>query len=100
MVSWFCAILSEPRRTLPATGAALTTRPGKDEPMADDVLDFLREQFMRVNGRLDKIDFRLDEITARLGLLEHGYANLSARVDFMNQRLERIERRLDLVGSI
>jgi chromosome segregation ATPase len=38
-------------------------------------------------------------IKERLGLLEAGYASLSRRVDRMDERLERIERRLELTGA-
>ncbi|MFN3642426.1 MAG: hypothetical protein ACK4TB_05810 [Gemmobacter sp.] len=37
------------------------------------------------------------EVKERLGILEMQYANLSNRVDRIDQRLERVERRLDLI---
>jgi chromosome segregation ATPase len=40
------------------------------------------------------------EIKERLGLLEAGYASLHRRVDRMDERLERIERRLELTGAL
>ncbi len=41
----------------------------------------------------------LREIKERLGILEMQYASLSRRVDKIEERAERIERRLDLVGE-
>ena len=42
-----------------------------------------------------KIDLR--EIRGRVAILEANYASVSFRVDRLGDRLERIERRLDLV---
>ena len=41
----------------------------------------------------------LREIKERLGILEMQYASLSRRVDKIEERVGRIERRLDLVGG-
>ena len=72
--------------------------------MADDILDFLRERFNRVDRQLDEIKQTLADHTTRLSRLErevanlHGdFATLSERIDRVEERLERIERRLDLV---
>jgi hypothetical protein len=76
--------------------------------MADEILDFLRERFNRVETRLERIDLTLREHGQRLTILEAQMAQLSAseqghyaaimqRLDGTNDRLERLERRLDLV---
>ena len=39
------------------------------------------------------------EIKTGVGLLEQSYASLSNRIDLIETRLERIERRLDLVDA-
>jgi predicted nuclease with TOPRIM domain len=72
--------------------------------MADEVLDFLRLNFARLNERIDRIEADMAEFRERLGHIEgqvagiYGmYATLSSRMDRMDRRLERIERRLDLV---
>lgn len=80
--------------------------------MADaEILDFLREQFNRVNARLDAVERRLIEVEHRLGNVERqiigirrdaasdaeaAYAVRSS-VDALAERVSRIERRLDLV---
>ena len=62
------------------------------------VLDFLREQFARVNARLDRIETKLDEVIFRLGALERGIAAL--KVDFagMQLRLDTMSGRKEFVG--
>ncbi len=67
--------------------------------MADDVLDFLRSSFARVNDRLDRIETDLVEIKQRIGFLEGQYANLSNRVDRIADDVLLIKRRLDLVEA-
>ena len=71
--------------------------------MADEILDFLRVSFARLNERIDRIEADMAEFRERLGHIEgqiagiYGmYATLSSRMD---RRLERIERRLDLVDA-
>jgi hypothetical protein len=76
--------------------------------MADtDVIDFMREQFARLNRRLDAFDIwrretapRLTNLEREIGHLtanEHDhYASVSLRLDNIATRLERIERRLEL----
>jgi len=41
----------------------------------------------------------LREIKERLGILEMQYASLSRRIDKIEERVERIELRLELVGG-
>jgi tetrahydromethanopterin S-methyltransferase subunit G len=81
--------------------------------MADEinVLDYLREQFARVHARFDDVDRRLDELTLRVGRLVLMARNqdeamkemrsqsgeMLGAMSAINNRLERIERRLDLV---
>jgi archaellum component FlaC len=74
--------------------------------MADEVLDFPRVSFARLNERIDRIEADMAEFQERLGHIKgqiagvYGmYATLSSRMDRMDRRLERIERRLDLVDA-
>ena len=78
--------------------------------MSDDpnkeVLDFLRLGFDRVDAQLVTIDRRLDELTTRVGRLERSVADLhvalaeqSVRIDGIDARCARIERRLELVDQ-
>jgi hypothetical protein len=70
------------------------------------VLDFLREQFGRVNGKLDNLAAGQLDLSRRVSSLEaqvaglHGdFANQSMRIDRIEIRLDRIERRLDIVPA-
>jgi len=56
-------------------------------------LVFLR----RIDASQAEMRQDIREIKERLGFLEGTYASVSRRVDRMDERLERIERRLDLV---
>ena len=68
------------------------------------VLDFLREQFARVHVKLDVIvadvsnrKGRVSGLEADAGHTRIALAELNARVDRVDTRLERIERRLGMV---
>ncbi len=74
--------------------------------MADDVIDLTRERFNRVDAKLDRILNALDTITARLSSLEEQIAlqrrdliRVEHRIDGMDRRLAKIEKRLDLVQA-
>jgi hypothetical protein len=78
-----------------------------------DVLDFLRSRFARMDERFDKIERVLQEHTDRLARIEttlvgvrrdtadlYAYAvSLSQRMDGLNERLDRIERRMGLTEA-
>lgn len=59
------------------------------------VLELLRA----IRATLDQHTDELREIRGRLGNLEHQYAGLSTRFDRMDERLARVERRLDLIEA-
>ena len=65
---------------------------GKPE---DHTLCLLR----RMDAKLDLLADPTREIKTCVGLLEQSYASLSNRIDLIGTRLERIERRLDLVDA-
>jgi hypothetical protein len=74
--------------------------------MTGDVENLILDRLHRIDGRLDTIQNDIRESKERLGHLERGqaglalqYATLSTRVDRIDLRLERIERRLDLVHA-
>ena len=80
--------------------------------MADaaEVLDYLRAQFDRVNVKLDRLSADVGEVRQRLTTLEiqvgglvateqSHYGQTMLRLDRFGDRLDRIERRLDLANE-
>ena len=63
--------------------------------MNDQAEDLMLVYLRRIEGRLDELRADLFEIKDRLGMVEAGYSTLSRRMDRMDDRLKRIERRLD-----
>jgi predicted nucleic acid-binding Zn-ribbon protein len=61
--------------------------------------ELLYETLKQIQGTLARHSDDLREIKERLGILEMQYASLSRRVDKIEERLERVERRMDLVGG-
>ena len=64
--------------------------------MADEVIDFLRVQFAQVNSKLDQLAADVGNLKVRMSGVEMGLAEANSRLDRMDARIERIERRLDL----
>lgn len=71
--------------------------------MADNVEHILLEQFRRLNQRLDKKDvedleksMRLSSIDDHLAGLMMSVSGINNRLDRLEERVGRIERRLDL----
>ncbi len=79
--------------------------------MTDEIENLMLEYLKRFQGVLDRVERKLDGLTRRVGNLESGQANIIQHLgtlaaadaqqqltsDGFNQRLERIERRLELV---
>ncbi len=71
-----------------------------------EVMDFLRAQFDRVHSKLDNLasgqldlSRRVTSLEAQIGRVHGDFANQSLRLDRTDVRLERIERRLDIVTA-
>lgn len=56
------------------------------------VLVYLR----RIDGKVDRLADDMRELRARVGAVEQGVAQLGGRVDRLTDRIERVERRLEL----
>ena len=66
--------------------------------MADSdniVLEHLRH----IRAAVDDMRDDMREVKGRLGILESQYANLSNRLDRVDGRIERIEKRLNLTDA-
>ncbi len=75
-------------------------------PGETEILDILRANFAWVPDRLDRIDGRLGKFTVRpsaverdLAAMKVDYAATQLRLDNMDRRIERIERRLTLTDA-
>jgi chaperonin cofactor prefoldin len=53
----------------------------------------------QIDGKLDRVIDELGDLKVRMTSQEENLAALNRRTDRMDVRLERIERRLDLVDS-
>jgi predicted nucleic acid-binding Zn-ribbon protein len=57
------------------------------------------EHLRAIRATLERHSDDLLEIKGRLGILEQQYASISTRIDRMDDRVARIEKRLDLVEA-
>ncbi|MHB8850102.1 MAG: hypothetical protein ACYC45_03205 [Acidithiobacillus ferriphilus] len=78
--------------------------------MTDNTENLMLEHLKRFQAGQDRIEKKLDEVVSRLGNLEMSVAGIrrdlahleendaimSVRMDRLNERVERIERRLEL----
>jgi chromosome segregation ATPase len=81
--------------------------------MVDEVINLTRERFNKVDAKLDRMLEALENVTMRLGsleeqtslhrretnLLREDFIRLEHRIDGMDRRLAKIEKRLDLVEA-
>ena len=61
--------------------------------------ELLLETLKGIQGTLTRIVDDMHEVKERLGIIEMQYASLSNRMDRMDLRIERIERRLGLIEA-
>lgn len=57
------------------------------------------EHLRAIRATVDRTAEDIQEIKSRLGILEHQYASLSSRIDRIDDRVFRIEKRLSLVEA-
>jgi predicted nuclease with TOPRIM domain len=57
------------------------------------------EHLRHIRGAVDGLREDMREVKGRLGILETQYVNLSLRLDRLDGRVERIEKRLDLAEA-
>ena len=61
--------------------------------------ELIYDTLKAIQATLVRISDDMREVKERLGILEMQYASLSRRVDKIEERVERIVRRLELVGG-
>ena len=67
--------------------------------MAEEPFDFTREYLRRMDEKLDRVLIRMDELSSSIsGLLQIAAAQ-SSHLNRLDQRVERIEKRLNLVDA-
>ena len=55
------------------------------------------EHLRAIRASVDRLVDDMQEVKGRLGILEQQYASISTRLDRMDERITRIEKRLELV---
>lgn len=64
-----------------------------------EIDNLILEHLRAIRETQDRHTEDLREIKGRLGILEQQYASVSNRLDRMDERVGRIEKRLDLVET-
>jgi phage shock protein A len=67
--------------------------------MVENIADLTLSLLRRVDTKLDLLGQDVREVKNRLGILETQYASLSNRQDRLDDRIERIERRLEIADA-
>ena len=65
----------------------------------DETDNIVLEHLRHIRSAVDGLRDDMREVKGRLGILESQYANLSNRLDRVDGRIERIERRLNLADA-
>jgi hypothetical protein len=67
--------------------------------MAADPENIVLEHLRHIRRGVDDLRDDMQEVKARLGILENQYASLSNRLDRLDLRVSRIETRLELTDA-
>ena len=67
--------------------------------MADEPNNLVLEHLRHIGGAVDAVRDVVREIKPRVGHLEHQYASLSSRMDRIDERLDKIEKGLNLADA-
>ena len=66
----------------------------------DEKLDRVRDDLQDVTRRLTAVELGLASVRREVAVLAESDAHLGASIDKVNERLERIDRRLDIVPAV
>ena len=61
--------------------------------------NLILEHLHAIGGTVERLADDMQVVKQRLGILEHQYATISTRLDRIDERVLRIEKRLDLVEA-
>ena len=61
--------------------------------------NLILEHLRAIRGTVVRLADDMQVVKQRLGILEHQYATISTRLDRIDERVLRIEKRLDLVEA-
>jgi predicted nucleic acid-binding Zn-ribbon protein len=64
-----------------------------------EVENLILDHLPHMRSALDALRDDMREVKTRLGILGNQYASMSVRLDRLDARVERIERRLDLAEA-
>ena len=67
--------------------------------MADDPDSLVLTPLRRMDSKLDRVIDDVQDLKVRMTAVEEGLAGVNRRLDRIEIRVERVERRLDLVGA-
>jgi hypothetical protein len=67
--------------------------------MADEPDNILLQYMRRFDEKLDRVIDEMLDVKVRMTAFEEGLAGVNRRLDRLELRVERIERRLDLVDQ-
>jgi septation ring formation regulator EzrA len=67
--------------------------------MADELESLTLRYLRSIDAKLDQLGDDMQVVKSRLATLEQQYATLSLRLDQVDLRVQRIERRLDLAEA-
>jgi chromosome segregation ATPase len=90
------------RTTVAECGGALNVSMGRFRARAvgmTEVENLFLDHLHHMRSAIDGLREDMREVKARLGILESQYASMSIRLDRLDARVERIERRLDLADA-
>src|SRR4051794_8512275 len=94
------SIRARPMSTMPGFSIPRTwSQRSREETMADEPDHIVLVYLRRFDAKLDRVVDEMLDVKVRLTAVEEGLAGVNRRLDRLEVPVERIERRLDLVGQ-
>ncbi len=67
--------------------------------MADEPDNLVLNMLRRIDGKMDRVIDDVHDLKVRMSSVEEGLAGVNRRLDRMDLRVDRIERRLELTDA-